>query len=95
MKVTITYFPKDEAMLATLIDQTIGRILDRAKRFEDETDGGEFRRIVFITVPPSRNGRKAIYRTKNAIEEKKQKKDHEAARNRRTKPRRSREGSAN
>lgn len=76
MKVTITYFPKGEAMLATLIDQTVGRILDRSKRYEEETDTGEFRRIVFIVRPPSRNGRKAIYRTKNAIAEKRKKVRH-------------------
>ena len=76
MKVTITYYPACECMLATLIDQTVGRILDRSKRYEDETDGGEFRRIVFLTKPPSRNGRKAIYRTKNAIAEKRKKVRH-------------------
>ena len=73
MKVTITYYPACECMLATLIDQTVGRILDKAKRFEEETDGGEFRRIVFLTKPLSRDGRKAIYRTKNAITEKRKK----------------------
>ena len=66
MKVTISY-SNDEAMLATLVDQTVARILPKANYKEETAEGGFLRRIVFLTKPPSREGRKAIYKTKNAI----------------------------
>lgn len=73
MKVTITYFPKDEGLLATLLFTNVSRILDRAKNYEEEADGGQLRRIVFLTKPPSREGRKAVFKTKREIGEKRKK----------------------
>ena len=70
MKVTIS-FTEDEALLATAIDQTVARLIPKAKHSEEKTDDGGFlRRIVFLTKPPSRSGRKAIYKTKDAISRK-------------------------
>lgn len=59
MKVSIRYYPRDECMLATLIDQTVSGILDKSRREEREIDAG-MREIAFYTNMRTREGRQAV-----------------------------------
>ena len=72
MKVSISYYPRDECMLATALDETISRLLSAAQREEIEHPESGMRNILFFVKPQSEEGFEAIRKEKCRLQKRRE-----------------------